>query len=213
MSTLQITLLIGLIGSLLMYVGDMTLYFDKNDYDSKDKWNSMFEIMGRVDKRRFYIGGLLGPLTAFLYALSFYHIILMTTNQNVLPLSWISFLISVCGIFFGGAYHLEYALLGLLVKDGHLEAAKKILKFVNVQGIIVTVTAGAGTIIMFILIVAGWTVFPQWMGAINPLVLFMLLPLWKRLPRGLFHMLVCGGWSNLPFVIYYLVALIISFTL
>ncbi|MCR5491511.1 MAG: hypothetical protein K6F32_05235, partial [Bacilli bacterium] len=206
-------LLIGLVGSLLMFGGDMLIYYDKNDYDSKDKWNSIYAIVKKVAKWRLFAGGLLGPLTAFLYAASFYHIVLMTNNANVTWLAWAAFLISALGIIFGGAYHLETALLALLVRSGHDEAAKSIFGFINKQAIVMVVTAGIGLIIMFVLLVAGWTVFPQWVAAVCPLTLMLLLPLVRHLPKGRIHMIVCGGWSNLPFVIYYAVAFVLTFFL
>ena len=207
MTTLQIVLLIGLIGSFLMFVGDMCLYFDKGDYDNKDKWNSIFAIMKKVSTKRLYIGGLLGPLTAFLYAIGFYHIVLVTSSE----LSWlarIAFFICVGGIFFGGAYHIQTAGLGLLAKNGHEDDIKAQWKFLNFQSMIFMSAAGIGILIFFVLIVSGWTILPQWVAALSPLVLFALMPLIRKLPKGLPHMIICGGWSNLPFVIYFLTVLI-----
>ena len=38
--TLDKCILIGLFGSFLMFLGDMTLYYDPNDYDGKDTINN-----------------------------------------------------------------------------------------------------------------------------------------------------------------------------
>ncbi len=183
------------------------VYYSEKEESSLWIWNSMFNIMKKVPTIRLYIGGLLGPLTAFLYALSFYHIVLMTTNLT--PLAWTSFIISACGIIFGGAYHLETAILGLLVKNDHETAVKIIFKYFNLQGFILMLTAGIGLLLMFILLVSGNTVFPFWLAFVSPMILMLLLPLLHHLPKH-FHMIICGGWSNIPFIIYYTVALILA---
>ncbi|WP_321163009.1 DUF6796 family protein [Peptoniphilus mikwangii] len=76
MTLLQITLLAGLLGAILMFLGDMTLYYDKNDYSSDDGLSSIIGIMKNVSRKRLYIGGMLGPISAFLYCVGFYHIVL-----------------------------------------------------------------------------------------------------------------------------------------
>ena len=53
------SILIGLFGSFLMFLGDMTLYYDSKDYDGKDTINSIIGIMKNVSIKRLYIGGLL----------------------------------------------------------------------------------------------------------------------------------------------------------
>jgi hypothetical protein len=60
--------------------------------------------------------------------------------------------------------------------------------------------AGIGILIFFVLIVSGWTILPQWVAALSPLVLFALMPLIRKLPKGLPHMIICGGWPSIPFV-------------
>ncbi|ERT60670.1 hypothetical protein J2S72_000951 [Peptoniphilus koenoeneniae] len=41
--TLYKCILIGLFGSFLMFLGDMTLYYDPKDYDGKDTINIILE--------------------------------------------------------------------------------------------------------------------------------------------------------------------------
>lgn len=52
-----------------------------------------------------------------------------------------------------------------------------------------------------------FTVLPRWMTLLTPGILFLLTPLIKKLPKGIVHMVVCGGWSNLISVIYDVVAI------
>ena len=60
--TLYMSILIGLFGSFLMFLGDIILYYDPNDYDGKDTINNIIGIMKNVSIKRLDIGGLLGPI-------------------------------------------------------------------------------------------------------------------------------------------------------
>ena len=40
-------------------------------------------------------------------------------------------------------------------------------------------------------------------------ILFLLEPLVRKLPKGL-HMVICGGFSNIIFVVYYLMTLMVA---
>ena len=54
---LMVILGIGLIGAVLMFCGDMTLYFDKNDYKQTGTLEPIIEIMKALPKRRVMLGG------------------------------------------------------------------------------------------------------------------------------------------------------------
>ena len=69
---------VGLIGALLMFCGDMTLYFDKDDYVQDGTINPIIDIMKKLPPKRVMLGGLIGPVAAFLYCIGFYHIVLIT---------------------------------------------------------------------------------------------------------------------------------------
>ncbi len=62
---------------------------------------------------------------------------------------------------------------------------------------------GLGNLGLAIMILFGLTIFPSWLVLLTPLVLVTLTPLLGKLPRGL-HMIICGGWFNLIYFIYYL---------
>lgn len=104
---------IGLFGAVLMLVGDMVLYYDKNDYDSSKGIAAVIDIMKRVVRRRLYVGGILGPISAFLYCIGYYHIVLFSGEGHEM-IAWIAFLSSCLGIICGGAFHSQCANLGLM---------------------------------------------------------------------------------------------------
>lgn len=189
-----------------MFMGDMFLYYDRKDYDKKDKINSIVEIMKNLGTKRLYLGGILGPLGSFLYLLGSYHMVL-ASQEKFLKLAWILFLINSLGIVFGGAYHLQFAYLGLLSRHEGKEAFDEFLKFLKFQAKLVFGFMGLGNLGLAIMILFSLTTFSRWQVLLTPLVLITLTPLLGKLPRGL-RMIICGGWFNLIYFIYYLSLLI-----
>ena len=207
--TLYKSILIGLLGSFLMFLGDMTLYYDPNDYNGKDIINSIIGIMKNVSIKRLYLGGLLGPICAFIYCIGFYHIVL-ETQEKYLTIGWFVFLINVFGMILGGAYHIQCAYLGLLSRHQNKGAFDEFLKFLKFQAKIVFGIMAIANIALALIILFGFTVFPGWQALFTPIFLLIFTPLAERLPKGL-HMIIRGGWFNLIYFIYYF-SLLISFS-
>ena len=199
-------ILIGLFGSFFMFLGDMILYYDPNDYDSKDTINSIIDIMKTVSIKRLYIGGLLGPICAFIYCIGFYHIV-FAIQENYLNLAWFVFLINTFGMILGGAYHMQCAYLGLLSRHENNGAFNEFLKFLKFQAKIVFGIMALANIATALVILFGFTVFPRWQALFTPIFLLVFTPLAGRLPKGL-HMIIRGGWLNIIYFIYYLSLLI-----
>lgn len=207
--TLYKSILIGLLGSFLMFLGDMTLYYDPNDYDGKDTINNIIGIMKNVNIKRLYLGGLLGPICAFIYCIGFFHIVL-GIQEKYLAIGWFVFLINVFGMILGGAYHIQCAYLGLLSRHENKGALDEFLKFLKLQAKIVFSIMALANIALALIILFGFTVFPRWQALFTPIFLLILTPLAERLPKGL-HMIIRGGWFNLIYFIYYF-SLLISFS-
>ena len=205
---LNTILLIGLIGALVMFIGDMVLYYSKDDYVSDGTLYPIIDIMGKESRKRLYIGGTLGPIAAFVYCVGYYHLVLVMDERYEM-IGWCCFAINCLGIVCGGAYHSHCANLGLIGRHKNEEVMDEVRKYMNVQKRIAFGLQGIGFILLAVVIVLKWTVFPRWLVLFTPGVLFLLLPLTKKLPKGL-HMVIGGGWTNLISVIYYGVALIIS---
>lgn len=207
--TLYKSIWIGLLGSFLMFLGDMTLYYDPNDYDGKDTINNIAGIMKNVSIKRLYLGGILGPMCAFIYCIGFYHIVL-GMQEKYLILGWFIFLITVFGMILGGAYHIQCAYLGLLSRHEDKGAFDEFLKFLKFQAKIVFGIMAIANIGIALVILFGLTGFPRWQTLFTPIFLVIFTPLVDRLPKGL-HMIVRGGWLNIIYFIYYL-SLLINYT-
>lgn len=204
--TLYMSILIGLFASFLMFLGDMILYYDSNDYDGKNTINNIIGIMKNVSIKRLYIGGLLGPICAFIYCIGFYHIVL-AIQEKYLTIGWFVFLINIFGIILGGTYHIQCAYLGLLSRYENKGAFDEFLKFLKLQAKIVFGIMAIANIGIALVILFGFTVFPRWQVLFTPMFLLILTPLIGRLPKGL-HMIIRGGWFNIIYFIYYLILLI-----
>ena len=204
--TLYMSILIGLFASFLMFLGDMILYYDSNDYDGKNTINNIIGIMKNVSIKRLYIGGLLGPICAFIYCIGFYHIVL-AIQEKYLTIGWFVFLINIFGIILGGTYHIQCAYLGLLSRYENKGAFDEFLKFLKLQAKIVFGIMAIANIGIALVILFGFTVFPRWQVLFTPMFLLILTPLADRLPKGL-HMIIRGGWFNIIYFIYYLILLI-----
>ena len=204
--TLNKCILIGLFGSFLMFLGDMILYYDPNDYDGKDTINNIIGIMKNVSIKRLYLGGLLGPICAFIYCIGFFHIVL-GIQEKYLTIGWFVFLINVFGMILGGTYHIQCAYLGLLSRHENNGAFDEFLNFLKFQAKIVFGIMAIANITLVLVILFGFTVFPRWQALFTPIFLLLFTPLTGRLPKGL-HMIIRGGWFNLIYFIYYLTLLI-----
>ena len=192
-----------------MFLGDMILYYDPNDYDGNDTINSIIGIMKSVSIKRLYTGGLLCPICAFIYCIGFYHIVL-GMQEKYLNLAWFVFLINIFGMILGGAYHIQCAYLGLLSRYENKGAFDEFLKFLKFQAKIVFGIMASANIAITLIILFGLTIFPRWQALFTPIFLLIFTPLAERLPKGI-HMLIRGGWFNLIYFIYYL-SLLINYT-
>lgn len=200
-------LLIGLCGAILMYFGDMVLYYSKDDYVSDGTLNPIIEIMKKESRCRLYVGGIIGPIAAFLYCIGYYHLVLVM-DEPYKMFGWCCFAINCLGIISGGAYHSHCANYGLIGRHNNQEVLDEVHKYLDAQKKVSFGFQGIGFLLLAICIVLKWTVFPQWLVVFTPGILFLLLPFMTKLPKGL-HILICGGWTNLISVIYYGVALVI----
>ncbi len=207
------TIWVGLAGALLMFAGDMLLYYTPKDFGygpkspAKERINAVIDVMKGLPAGRVMAGGMLGPVAAFLYCVGFYHIVLMTGEQ-ARALAVTAFLLSCLGIIAGGAYHSHCAYLGLLGDGENRQALDTVMRYFQKLPLILYAGEGIGFLLLAFLIVTGKTVLPRWMLLLSPGILFLLRPVVGRLPKGV-RIIISGGWTNLISVIYYAAVLII----
>ena len=207
------TVWVGLAGALLMFAGDMLLYYSPQDFrygpksSAKERISAVIDVMKELPGRRVMLGGMIGPAAAFLYCVGFYHIVLMSDERSRAP-AMTAFLLSCLGIIAGGAYHSHCAYLGFLGGEENRDALDTVMRYFQKLPLILYAGEGIGFLLLAVLIVTGKTVLPRWMVLLSPGVLFLLKPVVGRLPKGV-RIIVAGGWTNLISVIYYAAVLIL----
>lgn len=207
----MIYIIVGLIGAILMFLGDMTLYYTPKDFDYEPGKNqnimqAIIDVMKNLPAKRVTIGGMIGPIAAFLYCIGFYHIVVIT-NGAWKTIAYVAFFALCLGIISGGAYHSHCAYLGLLGDEKHSAAREIVIKYFSKLAFIMYIGEGVGFLLLIVLIITNNTILPQWMFLLTPGVLFLLKKPLRRLPKGM-RVIVSGGWTNLISVIYYVVVLI-----
>ncbi|MBQ0064568.1 MAG: hypothetical protein KBT48_02310 [Firmicutes bacterium] len=204
----MIFIIIGLLGAILMFCGDMLFYYTPQDVDrTKNVIDAVIEVMKDLPKKRVEVGGLIGPVAAFLYCIGFYHIIEIT-NEAWKICAFVAFFSLCLGIIAGGAYHSHFAYFGLLGQDKFKESLDIVLNYFSKLAFIMYMGEGIGFLLLFLLILTGNTTLPRFLCILSPGILFLLKPIVRKLPRGI-RAIVSGGWTNLISVIYYTAILLI----
>ena len=195
---------IGIFASLLMFSGDMFLYFTKKDFKNYNALRT--QIMRDMPLWRLTLGGYIGPFAAFFYAIAFLQISLIVHEQYKI----LGFIISglfVLGVIVGGAYHSHYTYLGIISKTGDKTVFNDVLKTANLLGVIYMLPLSLGAVLLSVLIMLGKTIFPFWFVFFSPAVTVSLMIPWRYLPQP-FRVILYGGWSNLLCFIYFALSLL-----
>ncbi|MBO7698382.1 MAG: hypothetical protein J6S38_05030, partial [Erysipelotrichaceae bacterium] len=111
-----------------------------------------------------------------------------------------------------GAYHSHCAYLGLLGQDEQKDDLKIVTDYFQKLPLIMYLFEGIGLLILIFLFITRKTILPARMFLITPGVLFLFRSPTRKLPKGL-HMILCGGFTNVIFIIYYLIMVILFVSL
>ena len=207
----MIYIIIGLIGAIVMFCGDMTLYYTPDDFDYESGKNqnvmqAVVDVMKKLPARRVAMGGMIGPVAAFLYCIGFFHVVVIT-NDTWKSVAYVAFFLLCLGIISGGAYHSHCAYLGLLGDEEYSDARDIVIKYFSKLALVMYVGEGVGFLLLLVLIITNNTILPVWTFLLSPGVLFLLKKPLRKLPKGI-RVIVSGGWTNLISVIYYIMVLI-----
>lgn len=195
---------IGILGSILLFVGDMFLF---GHFGNAIEFDHNIEIVAQhASQTRLFIGGILGPLGAMLSVFGFWHIHLNTKKSSPL-ISLIIFISLTCMMFFGGSYHTIWTVRMLLFKYP-LSAVDNATLFISSFNtflttiFIITVAVGyVGGLLLAILILLRKSIYPRWTVLITPGILLLFAPLVKHISSPI-GSVVFGGYLNLVFFIF-----------
>ena len=194
-------LTLGLLGSVLMFAGDMLLYFTPGSYDMDGTLEPYMRIMRDVPAGRVRLGGVLGPVAAFLYVLGFAGLAL-TARGDLTWLVWLAVALLAFALICGGAYHAQYVYLSVIAKAGREELYDEVAGNIMFVMRFATVPLYLGFVVLGIAVVLGQTTFPAWFVILTPLATSFLGLVWMRVPQPA-RCFLFGGWSNLVFTIMF----------
>lgn len=205
--TLLSTAAIGLFAALLMFCGDMLLYFTTGPFEVDGTLKPYAGIMKDIPTWRLTVGGLLGPIAAFYYCIGFYHIAL-SAEEAYATLAFVATLLCSFGIIVGGAYHAQFTYFGLVGKSSNADALNRVTRNIQLLSYVSTVPIALGSLLLAGLILLGKTYYPPWAVVCTPVVTIFFSFAWRGLPQP-FRVILFGGWNNLVYVIYFLTSLLL----
>jgi hypothetical protein len=201
--------LIGLVGALLFFAGDMCFY---GYFGAGNTFAiGLLRTVQQDSEQRLYVGGLIGPVAACLCIAGFWHVYL-----NVQPQSRVVgrlMLTSFCLLMIGGsAVHTLWAAKGLAIKycTGDDSNCRGVLAATRTYWTMVynlsAIPGYFGAALLGYLVLAKKTFYPRWTLAANPAVLVFLSPLAVYAPAPIGSILV-GGSANLSIAVFFIVSL------
>ncbi|RRD59198.1 DUF6796 family protein [Tannerella forsythia] len=201
---IKLTGYIGIAASLLMFAGDMLLYFTTENFTGRH--NELLLSMGNVSFGRLVAGGLLGPLAAVLYVIGFYHLYLLIKDvwRKTAGLMFACFSVSM---MIGGAFHAFFPAFGIVSSQGHPEMIAPLLSYAEWLGGSTFVLMGTGWLLFCVSVLQKQTALPRWIVVATPLITLWLNYLWHMLPQP-WNCLIAGGWNNLVCTLFFAASLL-----
>lgn len=201
----------GVCGPLIMFAGDMLLYY--RDVSSEYFTAHIAEIMSENPFLRLTLGGLAGPVGAVFYACGFALAALLIDPRHSFSRIGIFALFAFL-IVIGGAYHAQFPQMAFhadAVLSGALPPSPIFHGVAEAPASYLVVFLysylGLGLIAWLwlgVLILLGRTALPRWSVILTPYIWFWFSDFMGALPQP-FNIIVAGGWYNicyLPFLTF-----------
>ena len=200
---LQLLSLFGILGSLLMFTGDMLLYYEPVsglEYDSVAR-------MATMPINRLIAGGMAGPVASIFSLVSTYMFYLVFRRINKI-LAIILFASLAIEFIVSGTYHAMFSNFGFVGRLPESMQAQQVLfirtylkSFYNIIFICGTIW----TLLLFYLVIFKKSLFPVWILLFTPTLLILLGGTIKNYIPYPYGGIIYGGWINLCFVLFFTV--------
>ena len=205
-NTFKLLLLSGIVGSLLMFLGDMLLYYEPVsglDYNSVAR-------MGTMPIKRLIAGGLIGLFASIFYIIGgyFFYLIFNSANKILAKFLFVSFAIM---FVFAGSFHAMFPYLGFVGRLPESLQSQQLIfikTYLNLIKTLMNVCGIFGTLILFYLVIFKKSLYPKWMLLLTPILLILMAGFVKDYIPYPFGAIVYGGWMNLCFMLFFIVCLI-----
>ena len=200
---LQLLSLFGIFGSLLMFTGDMLLYYEPVsglDYDSVARMSSM-------PIERLIAGGLMGSFASLFSIIGGYlfYMIFKSANKILAKFLFVSFAIM---FVFAGSYHAmfpNFGFIGRLPESLQSQQLIFIRTYLNLINTLIYICGTFWTLILFYLVIFKKSLYPKWMLLFTPTLLILMASFVKDYIPYPLGAIVYGGWINLCFMLFFIV--------
>lgn len=195
-----------MLGSLIMFTGDMLLYFEPvsgQNYDSVAR-------MSTVSIERLIAGGIIGPVASLFSIVGGYlfYLTFKSISKILAKLLFVSFAIL---FVFAGSYHAmfpNFGFIGRIPEAFQAEQISFIKTYLNSINTVIYVCGTIWTLVLFYLVLFKKTPFSKWMLFFTPTILILLSSLIKNYIPYPLGTIIYGGWINLCFLLFFVVYLI-----
>jgi hypothetical protein len=195
----------GILGSLLMFTGDMLLYYEPvsgADYDSIAR-------MGTMPTDRLIAGGMVGPIASILSVIGGYmlYILFRPVNKIFAAVLFLSYAIM---LIVGGTYHAmfpNFGFAGRLPESLQAPQIELIKTYLNNIYSIMFIAGTVWTLVLFYLVLFKKSLYPIWLLLFTPTLLLLLAGIVKNHIPYPVGGVIYGGWLNLCFVLYFMLCL------
>lgn len=206
LSHLQILSLAGILGSVLMFTGDMLLYYEPVsglNYDSTARMSTM-------PIHRLIAGGIIGPIASIFSIIGSYlfYVIFKSVNKFFATFLFASFAIL---FVFAGSYHAMFPNIGFIGRLPESMQAQHLIyirTYLNQINTLIYIFGTIGTFILFYLVIFKKSLFPKWILLFTPTLLILLASFIKDYIPYPLGAVVYGGWINLCFILFFTICLI-----
>lgn len=203
LSKLQLYSLSGILGSLLMFTGDMILYYEPvsgSDYDS-------VAVMSTMPIERLVAGGLIGPFASIFSIIGGYifYLVFRSAHKFLAKILFASFAIL---FIVAGTYHAVFANYGIIGRLPEPLQSQQLLLFRTYMEAIYTVIYISGafwTLLLFYVVIFKKSLYPKWMLLFTPTLLLLLSQSLKDYIPYPLGAVIYGGWINLCFMLFFIV--------
>jgi len=206
---LYVLSVLGVLGGILMFAGDMFFYFEPVSGSGFDS----LRIMSGRSIKQLIIGGMLGPISGIFYALGsliFYFAFRSISNSlsKIISSSWMAMFI------IGGAYHSiypNYGFVGRLPVEFRNGQINYVSDLIGQLYSLTFILGLVSSLLLVYIILTRKTPFPKWIIFIIPTFLTLLnnvITPYVPYPLGA---IVLGGWVNICFIIFFSVCAILFY--
>jgi hypothetical protein len=199
----QLLSLSGILGSLLMFSGDMLLYYEPVSglkYDSVARMSTM-------PIERLIAGGLIGPIASMFSLIGGYifYIVFRSVNKVLAKILFICF-----AIFFivAGTYHAmfpNFGFIGRLPESLQPQQLLFIRTYIKSLYILIFICGTFWTLILFYVVIFKKSLYPIWLLIFTPTLLILLSQSLKDYIPYPLGAIIYGGWINLCFALFFIV--------